>query len=75
MDDYIVMARPIGYACGLPLKPPSFKVNFSYTHRKLYGGDEIYLRSFLPSISVGYQWLASRLIPLTFRDNTPVALK
>jgi hypothetical protein len=69
------MARSIGNACGLPLKPPCFKTIFSYTHRKLYGGAEIHLHSFLHSISDGYQWLASRLIPLTPRDNTPAALK
>lgn len=69
------MARPIGNDCELPLKPHCFKTIFSYTHRKLYAGVEIYLHSLLSSISDGYQWLASRLIPLTPRDNTPVALK
>jgi hypothetical protein len=69
------MAKPIGNSCGLPLKPPCFNAIFSYTYLKLYGGVEIYLHSFLPSISDGYQWLASRLIPLTPGDNTPLALK
>ena len=59
------MARPIGNACALPLKPPRFKAIFSYTHRKLYGGIDMYLLSFLLSMSDGYQWLASRPIPLT----------
>jgi hypothetical protein len=43
-------------SCGLPFKPPCFKATSSYTRHKLYGGVEIYLRSFLTLISAGDQW-------------------